>query len=224
MNYAILLVETILICFMLILFYKQSKKNGLYLCVAVLSSILGITSYKLIDISGFQVNLGLPILMGIFICSNIIIQRYWLDELKKIVIDFLVSYISVFLFVNLVGVISYSEYNLVSNLAYDELFAYNLVNLRIFVSHIISITFLLCYNGYVYYSIRRNKNSLLFSNIGSMLVIQFIESIIFVLMSYIFVYDATELFGMIVVRYLIKVVIGLIGTLPVYVIVKMKDK
>ena len=63
MNYAILLVETILICFMLILFYKQSKKNGLYLCVAVLSSILGITSYKLIDISGFQVNLGLPILM-----------------------------------------------------------------------------------------------------------------------------------------------------------------
>ena len=129
-----------------------------------------------------------------------------------------------FLFINLTGVISRSEYNLVSNLAYDNLFAYNLSNLRIFVGGILSTSLMLYYNSYIYYYIRRSKNRLLFSNIGSMLIIQFIESTIFIILSYTFIYSSTELFGMIVIRYLIKVIVGLVGLLPVYVIVKMKDK
>ncbi len=224
MNYIILLLESLLVCCMMILFYKQGKKRGLYLCVAIMASILCVTSFKLVDILGFQVNLGLPLVSGIFISSNIIVQKYGLDEVKKIIITFLMSSILVFLFINLTGVISRSEYNLVSNLAYDNLFAYNLSNLRIFVGGILSTSLMLYYNSYIYYYIRRSKNRLLFSNIGSMLIIQFIESTIFIILSYTFIYSSTELFGMIVIRYLIKVIVGLVGLLPVYVIVKMKDK
>ena len=52
-------------------------------------------------------------------------------------------------------------------------------------------------NGEIYYYIRRNKNKLLFSNIGSILIIQFMESIIFVFVAYLGVYDAILIFGMI---------------------------
>ena len=60
--------------------------------------------------------------------------------------------------------------------------------------------------------------------IGVNLFIQMLESIIFVIISYIGEFDFTLLFGMIVIRYLIKIMIGMIGLIPVYTIVKMKDK
>ena len=69
-----------------------------------------------------------------------------------------------------------------------------------------------------------NKNNIIFNNVGSILVVLFIESIIFVSIAHIGNYTVVELFGMIVIRYLIKIMIGMIGLIPVYTIVKMKDK
>ena len=51
-----------------------------------------------------------------------------------------------------------------------------------------------------------------------------LESIIFVLLGYLGDVSFTLIFGMIVIRYLIKIVISVIGLVPVYMIVKMKDK
>lgn len=81
---------------------------------------------------------------------------------------------------------------------------------------------MLWYNAYIYYYIRKNKNKYLFSNIGSMLIIQFIESIIFVLIAYIGTFDINMLFGMVVIRYLLKVIIGFISLIPVSIILKFK--
>ena len=119
--------------------------------------------------------------------------------------------------------ISPSEYNLTTNGVFDSLFGYNLDNLRLFVSELLSIGFMLWYNAYVYYYIRKNKNKYLFSNIGSILIVQFIESIIFVLIAYVGTFEFTMLFGIIVVRYLLKVMIGCIGLLPVSIILKIKS-
>ena len=68
------------------------------------------------------------------------------------------------------------------------------------------------------------KNILWFSNITSSLIVQMLESIIFVLLGYLGDVSFTLIFGMIVIRYLIKIVISVIGLVPVYMIVKMKDK
>ena len=76
----------------------------------------------------------------------------------------------------------------------------------------------------VYDNIRKNKNNIIFNNVGSILVVLFIESIIFVSIAHIGNYTVVELFAMIVIRYLIEVVIGLLGLIPVYLIVKRKDK
>lgn len=224
MNYLYLLVEIILVFLLMILFYKYGKKNGLFLYIGLMASILSVVMFKMIDILSFQINLGLPIVMGIFMANNVIIQRYGLDEIKRIIYTFVFSYILTIVILSLISLISPSEYNVISSNSFDELFGYNLGNLRCFVGGLLSIGFMLWCNGEIYYYIRRSKNKLIFSNIGSILIVQFIESMIFVLISYLGLYDIILIFGMIVIRYLVKVIIGVFGLFPVYLVVKMKDK
>jgi len=223
MNYIFLVIDIILVFSLMVLFYKFGKKDGLFLYISFMSSVLSIVSFKSIDVLSFEMDLGIPVLMGIFVCSNIIVQRYGIDEIKLIIKSFIIPYILTIVILSLTSLISPSEYNLTTNGVFDSLFGYNLDNLRLFVSELLSIGFMLWYNAYVYYYIRKNKNKYLFSNIGSILIVQFIESIIFVLIAYVGTFEFTMLFGIIVVRYLLKVMIGCIGLLPVSIILKIKS-
>ena len=77
MNYYFLLIEITLVFGLMILFYKFFKKTGLYLYIALMSSVLGVLTFKSIDILSFQVNVGIIIMMGIFISNNInTIEKY----------------------------------------------------------------------------------------------------------------------------------------------------
>ena len=111
-----------------------------------------------------------------------------------------------------------------SNDSYNLLFGYDLSNIRYFVGGLLSIGMIIWMGSNVYDNIRKNKNNIIFNNVGSILVVLFIESIIFVSIAHIGNYTVVELFGMVVIRYLIEVVIGLLGLIPVYLIVKRKDK
>ena len=222
MNCLYLLIENVFILLLMILFYKLGKKDGLFNYIGFMSSLLSVIMFKSIDMLSFEVDLGIPVLMALFVCSNIIVQRYGIDEIKKIIKSFVFPYIFTIIILSLTSLIGTSEYNLTTNNAFDSLFGYNLENLRLIVSGLLSVGFMLWYNAYVYYYIRKNKNKYLFSNIGSMLIIQFIESIIFVFIAYIGTFDISVLFGMIVIRYLLKIVIGFISLLPISVILKIK--
>lgn len=224
MNYLYLLVEIILVFLLMVLFYKYGKKDGLFLYIGLMASIFSVIMFKTIDILSFQINLGLPIIMGIFMANNVIIQRYGLDEIKRIIYTFVFSYVFTIVILGLISLINPSDYNMGSSNSFDELFGYNLGNLRCFIGGLLSIGFMLWCNGEIYYYIRRSRNKLIFSNIGSILIVQFMESIIFVLISYLGLYDSILIFGMIVIRYLLKVIIGVFGLFPVYLVVKMKDK
>ena len=56
------------------------------------------------------------------------------------------------------------------------------------------------------------------------LIIQFIESIIFICVAYLGEYDFLIIFGMIIIRYLIKVIIGMVGLVIVYLLVNRRGK
>lgn len=222
MNYLYLLIEVIFVFLLMILFYKLGKKDGLFNYIGFMSSLLSVIMFKSIDMLSFEVDLGIPVLMTLFVCSNIIVQRYGIDEIKKIIKSFVFPYIFTIIILSLTSLIGSSEYNLTTNNAFNSLFGYDLENLRLIVSGLLSVGFMLWYNAYIYYYIRKNKNKYIFSNIGSMLIIQFIESIIFVFIAYIGSFDINVLFGMIVIRYLLKVAIGFISLLPISVILKIK--
>ena len=57
---------------------------------------------------------------------------------------------------SLVSLMINSEYNIVTNNYYDGLFGYNLDNLRLIVGGLLSISFTLWYNAYIYYYIKKN--------------------------------------------------------------------
>lgn len=223
MNYLYLLLETFAVMSLMLILYVAYKKNGLYFFIAIFSSLFSIVIGRHVEIMSFDVNVGIALIMGIFICSNIIIQRFGIDEVKKIVLTFIFSYVISFLFTFLVSYINCSDYNLLSNYYYDEVFGYNFGFFRIFMVGLLVIPLILIMNSYIYYFYRRTQNKLWLSNILSLFITQFIHSILFVLFAYIGSYNAFNLFGMILVRYLVMIIIGIIGLLPVYVIVKMKD-
>lgn len=223
MNYIYLLIETIIVFLLMILFYRFGKKDGLFVYIGFMASLLSIIMFKSIDVFSFEMDLGIPFIMGIFVCSNVIVQRYGIDEIKKIISSFALSYVIMVVVLTLTSLIYPSEYNTITNNSYNSLFGYNLDNLRLLVSGLLSIGFTLWYNVYIYYYIRKNKNKYLFSNIGSMLVIQFAESIIFIIISYVGVFGFDMLFGMIVIRYLFKIIIGFISLIPFMVTLKMKS-
>ena len=224
MNILFILFETILVCLLLLLFYKVFKKDGLFIFIGFMSILLGIMMFKLYDFALFPINYGLPFIMGIFTASNIIIQRFGIDEVKKIICYFASSYIMVMIIICLGSLVLPSEYNNLSSLAFDSLFGYNLSNFRCFVGGLLSIGFMLYLNGEVYYYIRKSKNKLFLSNLGSILIIQFIESIIFVFIAYLGEFDFLVTFGMIIVRYLLKVVIGFILLTATYLLVNKRGR
>lgn len=222
MNYIYLIIEIILVFGLMILFYKVSKKDGLFAYIGFMSLLLSTIIFKSIDILSFEVSLGIPIVMAIFVCSNIVIQRYGIDEVGKIIKYFVFPYLVSMVLLTLTSLITSSEYNIITNNSFDNLFGYNLDNLKLSISGLLSIGFMLWYNAYIYYYIRKSKNKYLFSNIGSMLIIQFIESFVFVLIAYVGDFNFELILGMIAMRYLLKVIIGLLGLIPISIILKMK--
>ena len=224
MNLLYMLIEMIFVYFILVLFYKFGKKDGLFLYIGFMAALLGVVMFKLYDFTLFPVNYGLPLIMGIFTANNIIIQRFGLDEIKKIISYYVVPYVMVMIIICLGSLVTSSDYNIMTNNCFNSLFGYGLINLRCFISGLLSIGFMLYLNGEVYYYIRRSKNKLLLSNIGSILIIQFIESIIFICVAYLGEYDFLIIFGMIIIRYLIKVIIGMVGLVIVYLLVNRRGK
>lgn len=224
MNYIVLCIEILLTFFLIFLAYKMGKKDGLYLCITLFSSVLCVMLFKIVNIFDFDVNMGIPFIVGIFLVNNIIIHRYGFDELKRILSTFGIAYIFTYMIIMITTLITYSKYNGVNNDSYNLLFGYNLYNIRYFVGGLLSIGMVIWTGSNIYDSIRKNKNNVIFNNIGSIFIVLFIESIIFVNIAHAGNYSITELFGMVVIRYLIGVVIGILGLIPVYLLVKRKDK
>ena len=93
MNYIILGIQIFLTFFLIFLSYKLGKKDGLYLAIALFSSIICIMLFKMINVLDFDINMGIPFIVGILILNNIIVHRYGFDELKRIMYTFGISYI-----------------------------------------------------------------------------------------------------------------------------------
>ena len=211
MNYVFYLLEIVIVYLLMILFYKIGKKDGLYVYICLLSSIISFTIFGTIDILSFQVNLGIPILLGIFMANNIIIQRYGIDEVKRILLTCCLSYVGTAILISFASLINNYSFDYFMASTYDLLFGYDLNNLRCTIASGISIIIMLWLGSGIYFSIRKSKNILFVSNIVSVFVVAFIESLIFILISNVGNFSAIELFGMISVRYIVEVALGIIG-------------
>ena len=67
------------------------------------------------------------------------------------------------------------------------------------------------------------KNNILISNLFSTIIIQFISAILFNLIAYVFIKEPIDIIKIIMVRYLMSLVVGTIGTVSIYITKYIKE-
>ena len=221
MNLLLLIIEVIVSYILLLFVYKKYKEEGIYIWIVVALLISSLMSIKSIDINNINIALGLGISSSIYIANNILIQKKGTEYVKNIItILFIFSIIFICLVILSSGLMS-SEYNNVTSLIYDSII---FTNIKFIVANIVSIIIGVYINNYIYYQLRKIKNKLWISNILSSLIFTFVETIIFVSITNLINGSLYIAMMTLVIRYLIKIIILIIGTDVIYIANNFKER
>ncbi|MBQ8218886.1 MAG: queuosine precursor transporter [Bacilli bacterium] len=213
-NIILIAIETIVCYITFILLYKKYKTDGLYVYGIIATFLACVMNLKQIDLMGVSVPIGFGVTISIIVAGNLITQKKGPEELKTYLSLILITALVSCCFLNLSGLIKSSTFNEIANKSYDSIFKYNL---RIYIALIISIITSTYLCGEIYYLIKRVQNQIVFSNIFSIIIIELLDNILFVLIAYLFEYEAMDLIVCVVFRYIIKTIIGILGTIPIYI-------
>ena len=215
MRNILLIIAEMLVCYSLMLILsKKYKTDGLYVYGIVATFTTCIMSLKSIDIMNIPVPIGFASSISIIVAGNLITQKRGPEELKTYLSLILITSLVSCSFLNLSGLMEPSKFNEMANNSFNSIFKYNL---RMYLALIFSITISTYLSSKIYYLIKRLQNKIILSNIFSIIIVEFLDNIIFVLIAYLLSYEPIDLVLCIVFRYMIKTLIGLIGTIPLYI-------
>lgn len=216
----LLIIETILCLFTQIFLYRHYKIKGLYAYTIVALILSSIMSLKTISLYGFDLNLGIVPFISIFTTSNILIQKKGPDATKTLILIIITTFLISYTILYLVKLMKPSNINLFTSASFD-----NILNnsLRIYFANFVTILYSLLLNSKLYYYLKKMKNIILVSNLFSTIIIQFIASILFGLIAYIFIKEPIDIIKIIMIRYLTSLIIGLIGTISIYLTKNIKE-
>ena len=216
----LLIIELILCLITQVFMYKNYKTAGLYTYVIIALILASLMSLKTITLYNFDVNLGIIPLVTIFTSSNILIQKNGPDITKKLILTtsaiFLVSYAILYL----VQMMNSSNINLFTSASYDNIFV---DSPRIYFANFVTLLYSLLLNSKLYYYLKKMKNNILISNLFSSIIIQFLASILFVLIAYVFIKEPIDIIKIIMIRYLISLITSILGTISIYLTKKVEE-
>ncbi len=214
-NILLIIFEVIIVYTILTILSKKYKENGIYIYAIIASFVSCIMTLKNISIMEISIPIGLGTTTSLVIGGHILVQNYGQEKLKYYLAIIFLTCILGGTFLNLSGLMDPSEYNLLANKSYDSIFAYNI---RTYIALVISLVVAIYISCRLYYMLKRLQNNILISNIFTFIIIEFIENIIFVLIAYIADYQVVDIALCICFRYIIKTIIGIIGTIPLYIV------
>lgn len=215
MRNIILIALEMLVCYIsMLILYKKYKTDGLYVYGIIATFAACIMSLKQIDIMSVTVPIGFAASISIIVAGNLITQKRGPEELKTYLSLILITALVSCCFLNLSGIITSSKFNEIANKSYDSIFKYNL---RIYLALIISTLISTYLSSKIYYLIKRLQNKIILSNIFSIIIIELLDNILFTLIAFLFNYELVDLMLCLVFRYMIKTIIGLLGTIPLYI-------
>lgn len=218
-NITLLIIEAIICLITILILYKCYKTTGLYIYMIVTFILSNIMSLKVIEIYNFDINLGIIPFATIFIANNIIIQKKGIDEMKKIVLLIMITSVISYIILYLTKMLDSSTIQLFTNKSYDNIFT---GSSRIYFANIATILYALIFNSKLYYSLKKIKNKIWISNLFTGIIIQFIASILFPVLAYAFTKEAIEIIKLIIIRYMLSLIIAIIGTINIYIANKIK--
>ena len=212
----LLIIAEVIVAYLLLYFLdRRFNLEGIYIFSIIATIAACIMTLKNISIMEISVPLGLGVTTSLIIGGNIITQKYGKDKLKKYLLLIFITAMIGSCFLNLSGFLEDSKYNLYANKSYSSIFKYNL---RIYVALTISLVLSVFLSSELYYLIKRVQNKVIINNVLSIIIVEFVENIVFVLIAYLSEFETIDIALCIVFRYLIKIIIGMIGTIPLYII------
>ena len=229
-NIYLLIIETIICLITMIISYKKYKLDGLYGYIIIAFILSNIMSLKIIPLYGFDINLGIVPLTTTFIASNIIIQKYGTEEIKKLSITLVITSIISFLIVYLTSLLNSSSITLFTDKSYDNIFSGNEKNIfaniviRIYFANIVTILYTMLLNSKLYYYLKTVKNKIWISNLFSTIITQFIVALLFNIFAYALIKEWINIIQFIIIRYFISLLVMIIGTINIYIARAIKEK
>ena len=82
----------------------------------------------------------------------------------------------------------------------------------------------LIFNYKLYYYLKRIKNKIWISNLFSSIIINFITAILFPILAYALIEEPIDIIKLIIIRYLISLIVSIIGTIPIYIANRIEVK
>ena len=215
MRNLLLIIAEMLVCYSLMLILsKKYKTDGLYVYGIIATFTTCIMSLKSIDIMNIPVPIGFASSISIIVAGNLITQKRGPEELKTYLSLILITSLVSCSFLNLSGLMEPSKFNEMANNSFNSIFKYNI---RMYLALIFSIIISTYLSSKIYYLIKRLQNKIILSNIFPIIIVEFIDNVIFVLIAYLLSYETIDIILCIVFRYMIKTLIGLLGTIPLYI-------
>lgn len=220
-NINLLCIELAICLITLIIVYKHSKIVGLYAYSIVLFILSNIMSLKTITLQNFDINLGIIPFITVFIASNIIVQKKGPEEVKKFILILIASSVISYFFLYTAKLLNSSNINLFTNVSYNNIFD---GSERIYFANIVTMLYALIFNYKLYYYLKRIKNKIWISNLFSSIIINFITAILFPVLAYALIEEPIDIIKLIIIRYLISLIVAIIGTIPIYIANKIEIK
>lgn len=221
MNTTTLLILELILCLITQTFiYKHYKTIGLYIYIIICLILTSLMSLKITSFYNYDLNLGVIPFITIFTSANIIIQKNGPDAIKKLILTTSASFFISYALLYLVQLMNSSNINLFTSASYDNIFV---DSLRMYFANYVTFLYSMLLNSKLYYYLKKMKNNILISNLFSTIIIQFIASILFGLIAYVFIKEPIDILKIIMVRYLISLIAGILGTIPIYITKKVEE-
>ena len=220
-NITLLIIESIICFIFFVIAYKKYKTEGIYVYTIILTILSFFLSLKKIEFYHYELDLGIIPFVMVFTSFNIIIQKKGIEETKKLLLIILSTTLISYFILLLVSFMDSSIINLFINASYDNIFDNSL---RLYFANTVTLLYSLLLNNKLYYYLKLMKNNILISNIFSGIIIQFIASTIFGLVAYTFEIDLIDIIKIIMIRYLISLIVGILSTSVIYITKYIKEE
>ena len=220
-NINLIVLEAGIFLIVIPIIYKLFDLKGLYTYTITLFIISTISSLKLITINDFDINLGITSFTTIIIISNIIVQKKGPKSIKSLILIMLLSILVSYSILYLTFLEQSNTVKLFTNESYNNIFS---GSERILFANFVTLLYTSILNYKLYYYLKKIKNKIIVSNLFSSIIILFISSIIFLVIAYAFVKEPVDIVKMIIIRYMISIIVSMVGTIPIYITNRINNK
>jgi len=210
---------TVVLCFSTtLLFYKFFGKTGLLIWIAIATITANIQTVKLVNLFGIESALGNVLYASSFLTTDILNEKYGKKTaLKALYIGF-ASMIAMTLFMSLALIYTPSA----SDFANESLNLIFSLNIRITIASVLGYGFSQLCDTYLFQYLKGKKVYLWIRNNVSTMISQIIDTLVFVLVSYVGLVDINTLIAMMISMYVFKFVIAILDTPFMYLSRKIK--